>query len=240
MSGGSIPMFSSGAPMPARCSRSRMPRRSPAAAAMPSWSIRAADPRATTRSCARAGPTKARAFPTRCNMRCARPASSRTWIEDSGRWFAGPDGKPSRAHGVVRVINERHEREERLAYLSRFDALTGEMNRWAHDRGARSHDRGSGQAAFLVRLPAGRGRQSRPHQRGLRFRYRRRGDRRDRQADSPPVARQGSPRALFRQQVRHHPEDLHARRHADRRRPPARRRARGGGADQRPGRSPRR
>ena len=26
---------------------------------------------------------------------------------------------------------------QRLAYLSRFDALTGEMNRWHHDRGAR-------------------------------------------------------------------------------------------------------
>ena len=52
------------------------------------------------------------------------------WIEDTGRWFAGGDGKPIRAHGVVRVINERHEREQRLAFLSRFDALTGEMNRW--------------------------------------------------------------------------------------------------------------
>jgi diguanylate cyclase (GGDEF)-like protein len=52
------------------------------------------------------------------------------WIEDTGRWFAGGDGKPVRAHGVVRVINERHEHEQQLAYLSRFDALTGEMNRW--------------------------------------------------------------------------------------------------------------
>jgi diguanylate cyclase (GGDEF)-like protein len=52
------------------------------------------------------------------------------WVEDTGRWFAGADGKPSRAHGIVRVINERHEREQRLTYLSRFDALTGEMNRW--------------------------------------------------------------------------------------------------------------
>jgi diguanylate cyclase (GGDEF)-like protein len=60
-----------------------------------------------------------------------RPAPERLlWVEDSGRWFAGADGKPNRAHGVVRVINERHEREERLAYLSRFDELTGEMNRW--------------------------------------------------------------------------------------------------------------
>ena len=52
------------------------------------------------------------------------------WIEDSGRWFAGSDGKPLRAHGVVRVINERHEREARLVQLSRFDPLTGELNRW--------------------------------------------------------------------------------------------------------------
>jgi diguanylate cyclase (GGDEF)-like protein len=53
----------------------------------------------------------------------------RRWIEDTGRWFAGADGKPARAQGVVRMINERHEQEERLAYLSRFDAQTGEMNR---------------------------------------------------------------------------------------------------------------
>jgi diguanylate cyclase (GGDEF)-like protein len=51
------------------------------------------------------------------------------WIEDTGRWFAGADGTPARAHGVVRVITDRHEREERLARRSRFDALTGELNR---------------------------------------------------------------------------------------------------------------
>ena len=52
------------------------------------------------------------------------------WVEDAGRWFAGLDGKPAHAHGVVRVVTERREREERLTYLSRFDGLTGEMNRW--------------------------------------------------------------------------------------------------------------
>jgi hypothetical protein len=35
------------------------------------------------------------------------------WIEDIGRWFADVDGKPARAHGIVRVINERHDQEER-------------------------------------------------------------------------------------------------------------------------------
>ena len=52
------------------------------------------------------------------------------WIEDIGRWFAGANGKPERAHGIVRVINERHDQEERLNYLSRYDGLTGEMNRF--------------------------------------------------------------------------------------------------------------
>jgi diguanylate cyclase (GGDEF)-like protein len=51
------------------------------------------------------------------------------WLEDSGRWFAGPDGAPVHAHGIVRAINERYQREQRLAYLSCYDELTGEMNR---------------------------------------------------------------------------------------------------------------
>jgi diguanylate cyclase (GGDEF)-like protein len=51
------------------------------------------------------------------------------WLEDTGRWFAGPDGKPTHAHGVVRVINERYENEHRLNYLARYDSLTGEFNR---------------------------------------------------------------------------------------------------------------
>jgi diguanylate cyclase (GGDEF)-like protein len=55
---------------------------------------------------------------------------TKTWIEDTGRWFAGSDGTPAYAHGVIRVVDERHAREERLAYLSRYDSLTGEMNRW--------------------------------------------------------------------------------------------------------------
>lgn len=56
--------------------------------------------------------------------------SPRLWIEDTGRWFAGPDGKPAKAHGIIRVINDRHAHEQQLTYLSRFDAQTGEINRW--------------------------------------------------------------------------------------------------------------
>ncbi|MBG0811058.1 bifunctional diguanylate cyclase/phosphodiesterase [Methylosinus sp. H3A] len=51
------------------------------------------------------------------------------WVEDSGKWFAGHDGRPSRAHGVVRVITERHEMERRMTRSAQFDALTGAMSR---------------------------------------------------------------------------------------------------------------
>jgi diguanylate cyclase (GGDEF)-like protein len=64
---------------------------------------------------------------------CLRPEpnkDTKLWVEDTGRWFAGPDGKPARAHGTVRVINERYERERRLNYLARYDDLTGELNRY--------------------------------------------------------------------------------------------------------------
>lgn len=53
------------------------------------------------------------------------------WVEDTGRWFAGPDGRPVRAHGAVRRIDERHARDLELARLAKFDALTGELNRSA-------------------------------------------------------------------------------------------------------------
>ena len=59
-----------------------------------------------------------------------RPRGRQLWIEDIGRWFAGENGKPARAQGLVRIINERHEREQQLTYRSRFDPLTGEINRW--------------------------------------------------------------------------------------------------------------
>jgi diguanylate cyclase (GGDEF)-like protein len=58
------------------------------------------------------------------------PASeTRLWVEDNGRWFAGADRRPKRAHGVLRVINERYEHERKLTFLARCDGLTGELNR---------------------------------------------------------------------------------------------------------------
>jgi diguanylate cyclase (GGDEF)-like protein len=51
------------------------------------------------------------------------------WIEETGAWFAGADGKPARAQGIVRINNERHARDEQLLKLARRDPLTGELNR---------------------------------------------------------------------------------------------------------------
>jgi diguanylate cyclase (GGDEF)-like protein len=51
------------------------------------------------------------------------------WIEETGCWFAGADGKPVRAQGIVRINNERHARDEQLLRLARHDPLTGELNR---------------------------------------------------------------------------------------------------------------
>ncbi len=51
------------------------------------------------------------------------------WIEDTGRWFAGPNGRPARAHGLIRVMTDRYRQERRLALTSRFDSLTGVLNR---------------------------------------------------------------------------------------------------------------
>ncbi len=62
-------------------------------------------------------------------IRPDRDSETKLWIEDSGRWFAGPDGRAARAHGVLRVINERYEYERRLTFLAQHDGLTGELNR---------------------------------------------------------------------------------------------------------------
>ena len=55
--------------------------------------------------------------------------SSDIWVEDSGRWFSGQDGIPNRALGVIKLINERREFEEKRDRLARFDPLTGIFNR---------------------------------------------------------------------------------------------------------------
>ena len=57
------------------------------------------------------------------------PRGRRLMVEDVGRWYADGEGRPARACGVVRIITDRYEREQRLAFLSRYDELTGYLNR---------------------------------------------------------------------------------------------------------------
>jgi diguanylate cyclase (GGDEF)-like protein len=59
----------------------------------------------------------------------ASSGATELWIEESGVWFAGDDGKPARVQGIVRANNERHASEEQLLKQSRHDPLTGELNR---------------------------------------------------------------------------------------------------------------
>lgn len=51
------------------------------------------------------------------------------WLEDIGRWYPGENGKPARAEGIVRIVNERRKREESLRRKSEIDELTGLANR---------------------------------------------------------------------------------------------------------------
>ncbi len=99
----------------------------------------------------------------------AGPRSPDLWIEDTGRWFAGPDGKPCKAHGVIRAINDRHEREQKLAYLSRFDVLSGEINRWHLTEKLNRVSARRGTDTDVLRVPACRDRQSRAHQRAYGY-----------------------------------------------------------------------
>ncbi len=51
------------------------------------------------------------------------------WFDDTGRWFAGADGRPAVAHGVVRRVEGPSESERREIASSKFDALTGGLLR---------------------------------------------------------------------------------------------------------------
>lgn len=47
------------------------------------------------------------------------------WFEDRGRWFAGADGRPAFAHGVVRVAPEHAVQQAAFLRASQTDPLTG-------------------------------------------------------------------------------------------------------------------
>ena len=58
-----------------------------------------------------------------------RGEANTIWIEDQGRWHAGPDGNPKVAYGTIRGIDDRHRKDQHLNFLGNCDPLTGMMNR---------------------------------------------------------------------------------------------------------------
>ena len=145
-----------------------------------------------------------------CGPRSSAPV---IWIEETGCWFAGPDGKPARAQGIVRVNNERHARDEQLMRLSRHDPLTGELNRTPSRRLAGGSDRRGRAFPVVLLLHADRHRSFGARQRRLRLRRRGRRDRRSRQTHPRQAARRRRARPILRQQVRADFKEQHGRRH---------------------------
>jgi diguanylate cyclase (GGDEF)-like protein len=62
-------------------------------------------------------------------LRIGGYAAAPVWIEDSGCWYADGGVGAARAEGIVRVVSERHARDQRLAFLSHHDDVTGLLNR---------------------------------------------------------------------------------------------------------------
>lgn len=62
-------------------------------------------------------------------IRPGGPEGPLVWVEDFGRWYADGAGRPKRVVGVIRVVSDRHEREQRLTFRSSYDELTGFYNR---------------------------------------------------------------------------------------------------------------
>jgi diguanylate cyclase (GGDEF)-like protein len=73
-----------------------------------------------------------RGFPYRIQY-AIRPQGTRSGtllrLEDQGRVWFGTDGRPERARGIMRVINERYLEEQRILFRSDSDELTGQLNR---------------------------------------------------------------------------------------------------------------
>jgi len=51
------------------------------------------------------------------------------WLEDHGRWWPDEDGKPIRARGTIRVVNESFVAEQAALYGSDSDEMTNQLNR---------------------------------------------------------------------------------------------------------------
>src|SRR5690606_1236013 len=51
------------------------------------------------------------------------------WLDDQGRWWPDADGRPVKAQGVVRLVDDRYREELRVLFRPDHDELTGQLNR---------------------------------------------------------------------------------------------------------------
>lgn len=58
-----------------------------------------------------------------------RTGPNPTWVEETGRRTIAPDGRLIGARGIIRMINDRFARDEKLRGLAKRDPLTGEIGR---------------------------------------------------------------------------------------------------------------
>ncbi len=83
-----------------------------------------------------------------------RERDETAWLEDTGCWFAGENGRPKLVYGVIRRIDERHNSDQRLHFLGNFDPLTGLMNRGrlgeALDEAILNAERENSSCAFMI------------------------------------------------------------------------------------------
>lgn len=80
------------------------------------------------------GPAGARGYSYRTTYKFRRASgrdSGQVWLDDQGRWWPGADGKPVKARGIIRVMDERFREEDRLRRggSQDHDELTGQLNR---------------------------------------------------------------------------------------------------------------
>ncbi len=59
----------------------------------------------------------------------AQRASATLHVEDQGRWWPGSDGRPERARGVIRLVDDANLADAAPEARSELDELTGQLNR---------------------------------------------------------------------------------------------------------------